>query len=128
MILEHLSLSRQMDMVFKEIIEELSNMTSGTVFVQIRNNCIGKFGVRHDAMQSRDGQVKEPDRGLTESQRIAFGKLAIHALKYKRHWTHGEIFFDFAVKQDTLVTSIQFESHYNMAALLTEKRFNNSNY
>jgi hypothetical protein len=47
MILEQLPLARQIDMVFREIKEELVHLTSGTVFVQIRNNVIGKFGVAH---------------------------------------------------------------------------------
>jgi hypothetical protein len=45
MILENVTLARQIDIVFREIKEELALLTSGTVFVQIRNNVIGKFGV-----------------------------------------------------------------------------------
>ena len=46
---DQLSLARQVDLVFKELEAELRGMTSGTVFIQIRNNAIGKFGIRHDA-------------------------------------------------------------------------------
>ncbi len=35
---DQLSLARQMDLVFKELQEELSGLSSGTLFVQIRNN------------------------------------------------------------------------------------------
>ncbi|MDF2717330.1 MAG: hypothetical protein K0R28_4255, partial [Paenibacillus sp.] len=38
MIVDQLSLARQLDMVFKELQLELSELCSGTIFVQIRNN------------------------------------------------------------------------------------------
>lgn len=50
---EQLSLARQMDLVFRELQEELSGLSSGTVFVQIRNNTIGKFGIRHHPLAYR---------------------------------------------------------------------------
>lgn len=50
---EQLSLARQMDLVFRELQEELSGLSSGTVFVQIRNNTIGKFGIRHHPLVGR---------------------------------------------------------------------------
>jgi hypothetical protein len=45
MLLENIPLARQLEFVFREIKEELTILTSGTVFVQIRNNVVGKFGV-----------------------------------------------------------------------------------
>lgn len=60
---EQLSLARQMDMVFKELQEELSGLTSGTVFVQIRNNMIGKFGIRHNPLSGRSGDSLMQKKG-----------------------------------------------------------------
>jgi hypothetical protein len=52
-ILEQLPLTGQVNLVFGEIVEELRYLSSGVVFMQIRNNVIGKFGVRHDPIQSK---------------------------------------------------------------------------
>jgi hypothetical protein len=117
MILEQLSLVRQVDMVFKEIKEELSLLASGTVFIQIRNNDIGKFGVRHLPLESKGGSLQSSGKGLSDSQFQSFRQMAIESLKYKKNWTHGEIQFDFTLKQNMLNASIQFESNYNMANL-----------
>ncbi|CAH0118306.1 hypothetical protein PAE9249_00791 [Paenibacillus sp. CECT 9249] len=118
MELNQLSLARQMDMVVRELSDELSSLSSGTVFVQIRNNAIGKFGIRHNPIESRNGEMQQPQQGLTSVQQRSFRNMAIEALKYKTSWTHGEICFDFTVRQQAVVISVQFESHYNMANLL----------
>jgi hypothetical protein len=118
MILEQLPLARQIDMVFREIKEELVHLTSGTVFVQIRNNVIGKFGVKHLPLESKGGELQANMKGLMESQYQSFRQMAIESLKYKKNWTHGEIMFDFTLKQNTLCTSIQFESNYNMSSTI----------
>ncbi|MNI08949.1 hypothetical protein D3C73_620010 [compost metagenome] len=117
MILEQLPLTRQVDMVFREIKQELGQLTSGTLFVQIRNNVIGKFGIRHLPIESKGGELTTKGVGLSESQYQSFRNMAIESLKYKVNWTHGEICFDFTLKQNMLYASIQFESNYNMANL-----------
>lgn len=122
MIVDQLSLARQLDMVFKELQQELSELSSGTIFVQIRNNVIGKFGVRHLPFEGTDGQVAlKAAPGLTDIQQRSLRKMALDALKYKTKWTHGEINFDFTVRQNKLCTSVQFESNYNMSNLLISK-------
>ncbi|MEI7025000.1 O-methyltransferase [Paenibacillus sp. y28] len=115
-----LPLARQMDMVFRQIGHELMQLTSGTIFVQIRNDSIGKFGIKHLPLESKDGQLKPQGEGLSESQVNSLRNMAIEALKHKR-WTHGEIMFDFTVRQNLLCTSVQFESNYNMSALLYQR-------
>jgi hypothetical protein len=117
MILEQLPLARQVDMVFKEIKEELGQLTSGTLFVQIRNNVIGKFGLRHLPIESKGGELSNHVNGLSDSQYQSFRQMAIESLKYKKSWTHGEICFDFTLKHNILYASVQFESNYNMASL-----------
>ncbi len=122
MNVEQLSLARQIDMVFREIGEELSYLSSGIVFIQIRNNVVGKFGVRHDPIETGDGQAEGNRNGLTEYHQSAFRQMGIKSLQYKKNWTHGEILYEFAIKHNRLHTSVQFESNYNMANLLNRPR------
>lgn len=63
MKIDELSLARQLDLVFKELDHELSGLDSGVVFVQIRNNVIGKFGIRHNPIAGRDGQMDMEEGG-----------------------------------------------------------------
>lgn len=116
MNLEQTPLARQIDLVFRKIKEELSHVNSGTVFVHIRNNEIGKFGIKHLPFESKDGVLPPTmTKGLTELQYQSFRQMAIESLKRKKSWTHGEIFFDFTIRQNIVSASIMFESNYNMA-------------
>ena len=118
MNVEALPLMKQVEMVFRELKDELLNLSSGIVFIQIRNNVIGKFGVKHDPFESREGEPFNRQGGLSEAQLMAFRKMAVESLRHKKNWTHGEIRFEFALKRNVLHTSVQFESNYNMANLL----------
>ena len=111
-------LARQIDVVFRELVEELSYLSSGTIFIQIRHNSVGKFGIRHNPIQGQDVLMNEYKPGLSNQQQLAFRQMAIEALHFKKGWTHGEIIFDFAVRSNKLMTSVQFESNYNMANLM----------
>ncbi|MFE5322162.1 O-methyltransferase [Paenibacillus sp. NPDC056579] len=119
MILENVPLARQLDFVFREIKDELAQLTSGTVFVQIRNNVIGKFGVRAFPVESRGGEIQLMGPGLSELHVQSFRQTAVESLKLKR-WTHGEILFEFAMRKNTLCTSVAFESNYNMASIVAD--------
>jgi len=119
MNLENVPLARQLDFVFREIKEELALLTSGTVFVQIRNNVIGKFGVRAFPVESKGGELQMMGTGLNELHVQSFRQTALESLKLKR-WTHGEILFEFAMKKNTLCTSVTFESNYNMANIFAD--------
>ncbi|MNP21053.1 hypothetical protein D3C76_1136580 [compost metagenome] len=118
---DQISLARQVDMVFKELDTELGGMTSGTVFIQIRNNAIGKFGIRHNPIAGRNGQITEEEQGLSVEQRRSFKAMAIEVLKYKRYWTHGEISYEFALRQNTVIVDAILESNYNMANLMIQR-------
>ncbi|WFR65522.1 O-methyltransferase [Paenibacillus amylolyticus] len=118
MKIEQLSLARQLDLVFKELDHELSGLDSGVVFVQIRNNVIGKFGIRHNPITGRDGQMDVEEEGLNETQRNSFRAMALETLKFKRNWTHGEISYDFAIRQGMILVDATMESNYNMASLM----------
>ncbi|RAV14434.1 O-methyltransferase [Paenibacillus contaminans] len=121
MYLEQLPLSKQIEVVFREVREELCRMTSGIVFVQIRNNIVGKFGIRHFPLESKGGVLQVCEEGLSETHLQSFRKMAAESLRHKHHWTHGEIVFEFALKNNTLHASVQFESNYNMATLFVSK-------
>ena len=112
------SLARQIDFVFKQLEGELTNAAAGTVLIHIRNNAIGKFGLRHHPLEAKDGKIEGQVKGLTREQVQAFRQMAIDALKYRRDWTHGEIMYDFSVRPSTnsWSASILYESNYNMAA------------
>ncbi len=110
-----LSLSRQLDIVFKELEKELAHLDSGTVFVQIRNNMIGKFGIRHNPISGRNGEWAGVEEGLTAMQIKSFRQMAIESLKFKNHWTHGEISYEFAVRKGLIMVDTVIESNYNMA-------------
>ncbi|MBD7969628.1 O-methyltransferase [Paenibacillus gallinarum] len=114
--LDQLSLPRQLDIVFRALDEELTGLDSGIVFVQIRNNVIGKFGIRHYPVPMK--KVMESSKGLTETQRSSFRLMALESLKLKKHWTHGEITYDFAVRNDMIVVDSTLESNYNLASLM----------
>ncbi|KLU57195.1 O-methyltransferase [Paenibacillus sp. VT-400] len=118
MKIDELSLARQLDLVFKELDNELSGLDSGVVFVQIRNNVIGKFGIRHNPIAGRDGQMDVEEGGLNETQRTSFRSMALETLKFKRNWTHGEISYDFTVRQGMILVDATMESNYNMASLM----------
>lgn len=116
--LDQLSLTRQLDIVFKELQEELGGLSSGTVFVQIRNNVIGKFGIRHNPLAGRNGVITPSGEGLSEAQQLSFRTMALESLKHKRRWTHGEISYEFMLRQDMVIVDAILESNYNMASLM----------
>lgn len=113
------SLTRQVDFVFRQLENELTNAVAGTVLIHVRNNAVGKFGIRHHPINCKDGQLNdEKEQGMTPHQVKAFRQMAIDALKYRRNWTHGEILYDFAVKnssKNSWSASVLFESNYNMS-------------
>lgn len=119
MALDQISLARQIDMAFKELDEELSGLGSGIIFFYIRNNMVGKFGVKHNPVECRGAEIRESVYGAMDPElRTAFRKLAINSLMLKRGWTHGEIQYEFVVKNGSLHASIMFESNYNMNTIL----------
>ncbi|OBR64384.1 O-methyltransferase [Paenibacillus oryzae] len=114
------SLARQLDFVFRQLEGELINASAGTVLVHIRNNYVGKFGIRHHPIQSRDGKLENEagkQKGLTAAQVQEFRQMAIDALKYRTEWTHGEILYDFSVRSQSgsWSASVLYESNFNMA-------------
>lgn len=118
MNLENLSLARQMDVAIRTLYEELRYLSVGTVFMQIRNDSIGKFGIKHDPMEMGNEGLPRLELHMSEEHLKAFRQMVIGSLEHKKNWTHGEIYFEFAMRRNVLCASVQFESNYNMANLL----------
>jgi len=112
--LDQMPLARQVDLALSKLEEELKGMTAGTIVMHIRDDNVGKFGIRHLPLACEEQQA-ESGGGLTALQVTALRRMAVQALRHKRNWTHGEICYDFAVRQGKLSLSVQFESNYNMA-------------
>ncbi|MFC3770387.1 CopG family antitoxin [Paenibacillus sp. GCM10012303] len=118
---DQLSMERQLEMVFEELRQQLSQLVSGTIYAQIRNNIIGKFGIRTNPLEETDSQVETKTQGLTELQQRLLLKKAIEVLKYKTNWTHGEVCFNFALQHNELRASVQFESNYSLSKQSIQK-------
>ncbi|WP_342771459.1 O-methyltransferase [Paenibacillus sambharensis] len=113
---EEMPLARQVDYVFRQLENELTNAVGGTVSIQIRNNAVGKYGVKHHPIDTRDGVVNTcSGTGLSAEQVAAFRKMAVEVLQMKRNWTHGEIQYDFSVRESSRnwSASVMYESNYN---------------
>ncbi|MFC5405653.1 O-methyltransferase [Cohnella soli] len=110
------SLARQVDIALEKMGAELQGMTAGTIVLQIREDTVGKFGVRHLPVDC--GPSAQEYSGMTSSHVLSLRKMAVEALKHKKIWTHGEISYDFALKNGKVFLSVQFESNYNMANMM----------
>ncbi len=111
-----ISLARQIDLALERLGRELKGMTAGTIVLQIREDSVGRFGIRHLPVDC--GNRAPVAAGLTAEQVLELRQLAIEALRHKSGWTHGEISYDFVLKQGRVLVSVQFESNYNMANLM----------
>jgi hypothetical protein len=113
MSLEQLSLARQVDLAFEQLESELTGLSAGTVVLQIRNDEIGKFGIRHLPLDC--GTHQKSTEGMTIDQVGLLRRMALEALQHKKGWTYGEISYDFVLRQGHVYVSVLFESNYNMA-------------
>ena len=112
-------LARQIDYVFRQLETELTHASAGTVLIHIRNNTVGKYGIRHNPIELKKHSTTLPLKGLTSAQVHEFRAMAVEALKYKKNWTHGEIMYDFSVRQGSASSwsaSMLCESNYNLAS------------
>ncbi|MCM3748249.1 O-methyltransferase [Paenibacillus pasadenensis] len=110
-------LARQVDFVFRQLEPELTHAPAGTVLIHIRNNTVGKYGIRHNPIELKSSSPSP--KGLSADQVKEFRQMAVDALKHKSNWTHGEILYDFSVRQGSASSwsaSMACESNYNMAS------------
>jgi len=119
MLEEQLSLARQVTLALEKLSPELIGMSAGTIVFQVRNDEIGKFGIRHLPMDC--GEAKPDPEGMTSRQVDQLRQMAVQALRHKKGWTHGEIAYDFVLRNGKVHLSVQFESNYNMANLLIRR-------
>lgn len=111
--LEQIPLARQIGIALEQLEGELKGLSAGTIVLQIRNDMVGKFGIRHLPVDC--GPSHKGASGMSSSQVQLLRRLALEALQHKNSWTHGEISYDFVLKQDQVYVSMQIESNYNMA-------------
>ncbi|TVX98718.1 O-methyltransferase [Cohnella terricola] len=109
-------LVRQVDVALEKLGGELKGMTAGTIVLQIRDDSVGRFGIRHLPVDC--GIREQRATGMNASQVDTLRRLAVEALRHKNGWTHGEISYDFVLKNGEVSLSVQFESNYNMANLM----------
>lgn len=111
----------QMNWVMDVLQEELQHLMEGTIFVHIRENQVGKFGIQHDAhIEFQDGAYSSDwPSGLAERHLYYMRHVVRQAIEKKQGWTHGEIRFHFLLRGDKFKISTSFESNYNMSTLLT---------
>lgn len=115
--MSEVTLARQLDFVFRQLEPELIGAVAGTVLIHVRNNTVGKFGIKHHPIEIKEEQISSIGSGMSKENIQQFRSLAIDALQYKTNWTHGEILYDFAVKSKphSWSASVLYESNYNMA-------------
>ncbi|MFD0675089.1 O-methyltransferase [Cohnella sp. GCM10027633] len=116
--MEQHSLARQVNVALEQLEAELKGLTAGTIVLQIRDDKVGRFGIRHLPLDCGSQTTNVAAGGLTAAQAKQLRVMAVEALRYKRTWTHGEIAYDFALRQGQVDVSVQFESNYNMANVL----------
>jgi len=116
MTLGQIPLARQVDVALEKLGGELKELTAGTIVIQIRDDVVGRFGIRHLPVDC--GTQERGKSGLSPSQILTLRRLAVEALRHKSSWTHGEISYDFMLKKDQVYVSVQFESNYNMANMM----------
>ncbi|MBB6632799.1 O-methyltransferase [Cohnella thailandensis] len=113
---EMVPLARQVDVALRKLEEELRGLSAGTIVLQIRNDAIGKFGIRHLPLDCEERSAPgQKQAGMSAAQVDSLRRMAVEALAHKRSWTHGEISYDFVLRQGKVYLSVQFESNYNMA-------------
>jgi hypothetical protein len=111
--LEQIPLARQIGIALEQLEGELKGLSAGTIVLHIRNDMVGKFGIRHLPVDC--GAAHKGSSGMSASHVQLLRRLALEALQHKNSWTHGEISYDFLLKQDQVYVSMQIESNYNMA-------------
>lgn len=117
---ELIELKKQLNLAVSQLYEELMHLTSGTIFFQIRNNAIGKFGIRHDMhdtiLYAQDAY--KISKGLHEAHVAQIRRVILQALQHKSGWTHGEMMFEFSIRQEKLRIHTMYESNYNMSKII----------
>lgn len=104
---QKIPLAHQVDMVLLDLYEELKGIPGGTIMMEIRNETVGLFGVRHFIIDEKDprGKRSQPDVCHLD----AFRELAVSAVKRNKEWSRGELTFTFSMVKGKFGASIHFE-------------------
>ncbi len=79
---EQLPLARQLDVVFREIGDELSVVDSGTVFCANPQQHYRKVWSQAFFFESTGGEVRKTQSGLSAIQQVSFRKMAVESLVF----------------------------------------------
>jgi hypothetical protein len=118
-----IGLGEQMNLVMSALVQELRRVVEGTIFVHIRDNNIGKFGIKHDTRVMFDENKMHigAKNGLTEKQISIIRDIVHRVLEQKSGWTHGEIEFHFSLREERFRVYTSVESNYNMSVYFPKK-------
>ncbi|WP_438444666.1 hypothetical protein [Gorillibacterium sp. sgz5001074] len=111
-MLRSMSLPLQVDMLLRDLQEELCGLTSGTVFVHIMNGWVVNYGVRH-RLENRitpnpDGSY--PIDCVSIVQVGFFRELASDLIGQKEQWNRGTVSYKFQMKSGCLQVSASYNS------------------
>lgn len=103
-------LTAQVEMIFRELEDELSRLTSGTVFVCIDDCTISTFGVRH-RMDSRQLGNRLHTNGMNPVQLEWFRVMAMDWIIRNRQCRKGTLSFTFWMEGRTLLSTAHYEEN-----------------
>lgn len=118
-----IGLREQMNVVMSALFQELRRIGEGTIFVHIRDNNIGKFGIKHDTnvVFDEDKIHIATKKGLTDHHITIIRDIVSRVLEHKSGWTHGEIEFHFSLREERFRVFTSCESNYNMSVFYPKK-------
>ena len=67
-------LARQIDYVFRQLETELTHASAGTVLIHIRNNTVGKYGIRHNPIELKKPSSTLPLKGSHPLKSMNFAR------------------------------------------------------
>lgn len=109
-MLRSIPLPVQVDMIIQDLTEELCGLSAGTVFLQIRNEMVATYGVRH-RLENRI--THEPSgrcnpSGVSAHHVQLFREMAAELVSRKSNWKRGTVSYKFSIRQGSLHVSANF--------------------
>lgn len=109
-MLRSIPLPVQVDMVIQDLTEELCGLSAGTVFLQIRNEMVATYGLRHRLenriAQESDGRFHPA--GVSAHHIQLFREMASELVSRKSNWNRGTVSYKFSIRQGSLHVSANF--------------------
>lgn len=110
-MLRAIPLPVQVEMIFQDLQDELCGLSAGTVFLQIRNEKVDQYGVRHrmECRKERQGDGHYPLGSVSPEQAALFKDMAAELVGRKHgSWSMGTISYKFSIKRGVLSVSVHF--------------------